>query len=247
MDWLECAAKRQNAAGRVKADPLTIAEDIGSDEVTVCHVVSHLVQKQWLMSYESDGDLFKATIGWFEADQRRGDDAERKAANRAVSDSLSRSVTVSPLREEKSREEIKEKKERAPRERSGKVDQTSPPTNFPEPLLPKLSIVVTILKDGWQHRGGIEPQPRGVGLAMLRDQAVDHEAVARKLVQWLTSGNGQSAPCKDIASYFGNWVEREPASSKPQLRVVNNAQPTVPGKYTQAAKNNPYSVIPEAS
>lgn len=104
MDWLECAAKRQNAAGRVKADPLTIAEDIGSDEVTVCHVVSHLVQKRWLVSHETDGDLFKARIVWFEADQRRGDDAERKAesrANQPDSESLSRSVTESHLRVEK--------------------------------------------------------------------------------------------------------------------------------------------------
>lgn len=110
MDWLECAAKRQNAAGRVKADPLTIAEDIGSDEVTVCHVVSHLVQKEWLVSYETDRDLFKAMIAWFEADQRRGDDAERKAESRAKqaeTESLSRSVTESHLREEKKREEQK--------------------------------------------------------------------------------------------------------------------------------------------
>jgi hypothetical protein len=111
MDWLECAAKRQNAGGQVKADPMVIAEDIGAEEVTVCHVLSHLVQKTWVVSYETDGDLFKAKIAWFEADQRRGDDAERKAESRAkepVSDSLSRSVTVSPHRVEKSREEIEE-------------------------------------------------------------------------------------------------------------------------------------------
>jgi hypothetical protein len=111
MDWLECAARRQNAGGRVKADPFTIAEDIGSEEVTVCHVVSHLVQKNWLVSHEADGDLFKAKIAWYEADQRRGDDAERKAESRANppnSEDLSRSVTESHLREEKRREEQKE-------------------------------------------------------------------------------------------------------------------------------------------
>ena len=79
MDWLYCAAKRENRGGRFKAGAFTIADELGEEEVTVRNVVSHLVTRSWLVGFEEDGDTFKAKIDWYEADQRRGLAAERQA------------------------------------------------------------------------------------------------------------------------------------------------------------------------
>lgn len=100
------------------------------------------------------------------------------------------------------------------------VDQTVPPEGFPEQKLKVLDACLVLLCGGWELRGGVEPQPRGVGLGIMRKLDVDHESVARKLVHWLTAGRGQRARCADIAARFGDWVADEPAASRPGNVVV---------------------------
>jgi len=200
MDWLECAARRQNAAGRVKADPFTIAEDIGSDEVTVCHVVSHLVQKKWLLSHEIDGDLFKAKIAWFEADQRRGDDAERKAESRANQDnseSLSRSVTESHLREEKRREEERAKALSSARPETEKAsDEDRASCRLFYSLGRKRNPKMKVPTDG-------SPQQVAALKAMrlLRERDEQTTSDIQRLIRWMFEGES------DDAEFWGTTIQ----------------------------------------
>jgi hypothetical protein len=86
------------------------------------------------------------------------------------------------------------------------VDQTKRPDGFPDSLVAAGRECLTILHRTWELRGGREPQARGVGLSMLRNEKADHVAVARSLEHWLTAGNGQRARCDDVARRFGDWV-----------------------------------------
>jgi hypothetical protein len=93
--------------------------------------------------------------------------------------------------------------------KAAKVDQ-----DLPADRLPLLADLLGILHRIWEQRGGtIEPQPRGVGLGMLRNLAADHLGVARSLEHWLTSGKGQRASTADIAKRFGDWCADAPAGS----------------------------------
>lgn len=91
-----------------------------------------------------------------------------------------------------------------------RVDQSKRPDGFPDSLVPAGAAALPILHRIWDVRGGIEPQPRGVGLAILRNPRADHVQVARELEHWLTAGKGQRARCEDIAKRFGDWVAEAP-------------------------------------
>lgn len=95
------------------------------------------------------------------------------------------------------------------------VDQTVPPEEFPAELRARLGEVLPILVSAWDVRGGVEPMPRGVGLAIMRNPRADHVAVARRLQHWLVAGRGQNARCADIAARFGDWVSDEGAAQRP--------------------------------
>lgn len=99
-----------------------------------------------------------------------------------------------------------------------RVDQTVPPPDFPADLTGALTTSLDLLHGAWEVRGGnIEPQPRGVGLSMLRNAKADHVSVARKLQHWLLAGKGQRASTDDIAARFGDWLENEGAA---QVRFI---------------------------
>lgn len=101
------------------------------------------------------------------------------------------------------------------RTRRGRVDQSVPPDEFPDELQSCLHAALPILVRAWDVRGGVEPRPRGVGLAILRNPRADHVAVARRLEHWLTAGKGAHAKCADIAARFGDWVEDQGAAQRP--------------------------------
>jgi hypothetical protein len=101
IDWLECEAKAQNDAGRVKAGPRTVARGSFVDVVTVGHVLSRSVTLGLLVDYVERAGRFECRIVWFVADQVRAQAASRKnrqrngaTANTETSEPLSRSVTV---------------------------------------------------------------------------------------------------------------------------------------------------------
>ena len=99
IDWLECAAKRQNDGGHVKAGLKALARGVYADVVTVGHVVSRAVTLCLLVEYEEHAGVFTCRISWWKGDQEKALAATRKARQRAVntedSASLSRSVTES--------------------------------------------------------------------------------------------------------------------------------------------------------
>jgi hypothetical protein len=115
--------------------------------------------------------------------------------------------------------------QQVPRKRaSRRIDQTKVPDDFPAPLSSSLPAVLTRLHGIWDVRGGIEPQPRGVALAMLRNHRADHTTVARRLEHWLTAGNGQRAQCKDVTARFAKWLEDEPAAGSGQVVALSEKQ-----------------------
>lgn len=106
------------------------------------------------------------------------------------------------------------------------VDQAVPPVDFPTEKLESMIVVLGLLHDCWDLRGGVEPMTRGAALGIQRKLDVDHVAVARKLVHWLTAGRGQNARCADIAARFGDWVADEPTAEKRSNVVVPFGKPT---------------------
>lgn len=106
--------------------------------------------------------------------------------------------------------------------RRKRVDQSESPS-LPDELAIKLPEVLRVLLSVWDVRGGIKPQERGVGMAMLRNPDADHLSIARQLEHWLLAGNGQRASTTDIAKRFGDWCEKAPAG-KP-LRAVPDSKP----------------------
>jgi hypothetical protein len=124
---------------------------------------------------------------------------------------------------------------RGRRAENRRVDQTQPPADFPADRLPVLRSCLAELHDAWEQRGGrIEPQCRGVGLAMLRNLECDHLTIAKKLRHWLLAGNGQSVSSDDVAGRFGDWVAKEPRG-KPSLAVVGANTPPDFSEYDRAA------------
>ena len=102
-----------------------------------------------------------------------------------------------------------------PARRSRKVDLTKPPSEMPDELGPVLDAALPILLSVWDIRGGVQPSPRGVGLALMRNPKADHVAVARQLEHWLTAGRGHNAQCADIARRYGDWLS-DALPAKPQ-------------------------------
>lgn len=100
---------------------------------------------------------------------------------------------------------------------SRRVDQSQIPDELPPELVERVEPVLRLLTDTWDIRGGVQPQERGVALAMLRNPKADHVAVARKLQHWLTAGKGQRAKCADIAQRLGDWVADEVPGSQPRM------------------------------
>ena len=100
------------------------------------------------------------------------------------------------------------------------VDQSKRPEGFPEHLANAGKEALQILHRVWKLRGGVEPQPRGVGLAIMRDEAADHIAVARELEHYMTAGKGCHIACGDIAQRYGDRVAS--AGTKQQLLASSN-------------------------
>jgi hypothetical protein len=118
-----------------------------------------------------------------------------------------------------------------------RVDQSVLPADFPEDKRPAFDAISPILLQAWDLRGGIKPEPRGVGLAIMRNAAADHVAIARRLEHWLTAGNGTRYPCRDVAARFGDWVAEAPASSNvTAISTATEAKAT--DVYTAAALRN---------
>jgi hypothetical protein len=137
-------------------------------------------------------------------------------------------VTESNAGEVKEKERPASQAQQVARKRATRrVDQSQPPPDFPDELLPRLNLVLTICHGAWDARGGIEPMPRGVGMAMLRNVRADHERVARRLEHWLLAGNGRRAQCKDIAQRLGDWIADEPAADQGSSNVVSMRDPAL--------------------
>lgn len=96
-----------------------------------------------------------------------------------------------------------------------RIDQSKRPENFPDELVAAGTAVLPILRRIWDVRGGVQPQPRGVGLAILRNPRADHQRVALKLEHYLTAGKGVRVRCADVTARFGDWVADEEAAERP--------------------------------
>ena len=232
IDWLACEAKSQNAGGRVKAGPRTVARGCFVDVVTVCHVLSRAVSLGLLDDYIEDAGRFECRISGWGAEQERVKAAQRKAEQRTrnpmnpgdpspksrsvtVSHVESRPVTECPPTGQDSTELPTANAVGSTRKRvTRQIDQTKPPEDFPTDLLSIVDAVLAILRRVWEARGGIEPMVRGVALGILRNPRADHVQVALKLEQWLTAGNGRRAQSRDVCARFGDWVESEGAALK---------------------------------
>lgn len=182
--------------------------------------------------------------------ERRQRDADRKAAARAsvrspsgqTSDSGGTAVerpsgVLVQEEEEKRREEEKPATQAARKRARPAIDQTKRPDDFPVALVEVGKRVLVILHKVWDARGGIEPQARNVGLAIMRNDRADHVAVARELEQYMTSGGGLKLRCGDIAQRYGDRVESAPAAARRDLSLVAAASAGQdPGRFDRAAK-----------
>ena len=235
IDWLECEAKSQNDGGRVKAGPRTVARGCFVDLVTVGHVLSRSVTLGLLVDYEDKGGRFECRISWWQADQDKSSAAIRKARQRAAntgdSESLSRSVTVShgesrPVTEcpttgqDRTGVPTANAVGKARKRATRRVDQTKRPENFPDHLSSVGGDVLTVLRRIWNDRGGVEPQPRGVGLAIMRNERADHKRIAQELEHYLTSGRGVRARCQDVTKRYGDWVADAVAADRPSAAAT---------------------------
>lgn len=106
------------------------------------------------------------------------------------------------------------RQETRPRRATRQVDQRRRPDDFPDELIDAGHDVLQILHRVWDQRGGVEPQPRGVGLAIMRNPRADHVVIAQRLEHWLTAGKGRSARCGDVAQRFGDWVADADAAER---------------------------------
>lgn len=245
-DCLESMAKMQNDGGRVKTGPRAVARATGADVVTVGHVVSRAVTLGLLVDYEERDTRFECVVAWFAADQGSAMAATRKARQRAnapidpddlpplsrsVTDGHgeSRSVPECPTTGQDRTEQPSAKAERARKRANRRVDQSKRPDDFPEDLVDAGRSALQILHRVWDDRGGVEPQPRGVGLAIMRNPRADHVQVARELEHWLTAGKGLRARCDDIAKRFGDWVADAAASGAGGTHAGASVHPLRPG------------------
>ena len=98
-----------------------------------------------------------------------------------------------------------------PARRRGKtLDQTVPPEGLAPHLAAVIPDVLAVVHAAWDERGrvGIEPQPRGIGMGMLRNPAADHLDVAGRMRHWLTAGRGRDKSMADVAKRFGDWCAK---------------------------------------
>lgn len=212
----------------------------------------HEVQDGWRI--HDYGDVQRSAA---EIRDRRARDAERKATARSngsprghFADSIPDSASDVPRTPPGQNTESSRARDRAPsqdvdvdvektpasqvtraKRAARNVDQTKRPDGFPAELVTAGQQVLRILHGVWELRGGIEPQPRGVGLAIMRNLRADHVQVAREVEHWLTAGKGQRARCDDIAKRFGDWVAAAPAADASDANVVRGRF----GVYDEAA------------
>lgn len=84
-NWLECEAKAQNAAGRVKAGYATAARGtfLTGGAARAREIVQSAVEIGFLAEFEEGDRTFTATVAAYDSDQGRGWDSLRKAWQRA--------------------------------------------------------------------------------------------------------------------------------------------------------------------
>lgn len=168
--------------------------------------------------------------------------ANSKADSNASNGSSNATVTASNAGEVEVEVEVEGEVEKpatqAARKRArAPIDQTKRPDDFPDALVEIGKQVLSILHKIWDARGGIEPQARNVGLAIMRNDRADHLAVARELDQYMTSGGGLKLRCGDITQRYGDRVTDAPAAARQTLSAVGARGDTEDfGRFDRAAK-----------
>ena len=206
--------------GEIPAEPVDVAATAGVSEKVARSAMEKLQAVGVLEQDEEHGCLRVHDWGDINPAPRNDpSNAERQRRHRErnalrngkVTQSVTAPVTASNTDEEEVEGELPPNGGSARKRARQQVDQSKRPEDFPPDLVPVGAEVLTILRRTWNVRGGLEPQPRGVGLAIMRNLRADHVRVARELEHWLTAGKGQRSKCGDIAHRFGDWVADAPA------------------------------------
>lgn len=202
INWLECAAKRQNAGGKVKAGVKAVARGVYSDAVTVRNVLSRSLTLGLLIDFEETGGLFKCVISWWPADQERALGAERVARHRrrtaegvTVSNGEKRSVTNTG-------QERREQGGTVVPPASGRSDL---PADFPQDLQPHLEIAHRVLADLAQRQGANAVQVVSLASVIMARRNKPLVRAAHDFAAW---ADGKAQRRKDVVAGYRNWLDR---------------------------------------
>ena len=205
IDWLECAAKRQNNSGRVKAGVKALARGVYCDVVTVRDVLSRSVTLGLLTDFEEAGGLFKCVISWWQADQEKALHADRQQRYRErlqekpePSDVSRRSVTKVTSRGQDRREQ------------GGTVvpptsGRTDLPADFPEELKPHLEVAHRVLTDLAQRQGANAVQIVSLASVVMARRNKPLVRAAHDFAAW---ADGKAQRRKDVVAGYRNWLDR---------------------------------------
>lgn len=205
IDWLECAAKRQNNSGRVKAGVKALARGVYCDVVTVRDVLSRSVTLGLLTDFEETSGLFKCVISWWQADQEKALHADRQQRYRErlqekaePSDGSRRSVTKVTSRGQDRREQGGT----VVPPTSGQVDL---PADFPDELRPHLAAVHRVLQDVAERQGAKAVQQLSLASVMMARRRKPLVRAAHDFAAW---ADGKAQRRKDVVAGYRNWLDR---------------------------------------
>lgn len=191
IDWLSCAAKKQNDGGFVKSGPRAISRGCFVAVERISAILSRSVTLGLLDDYAEQGLRFTCRISGWRQDQKRAGDAFRKQESRSAEPDpaeLSRSVTASHA-------------ERHTRPDRDLRSPSSAPASLPE----QIEAIQTVFSDFGQSVDEVT-----VANAIARFPGADHLNAARGCAEYL-----RERPEKPVGHTFHRYLEREkPAAGR---------------------------------